>query len=274
MKFCIATLTCNNRMTLFEVLKNFVSSTEITDKNKIDWFILFQGCSNEYLHNIDNMIQKDEYKNINFRVCLWEENKGLSKGANRLFKMTDGYDYILWLEDDWILLPTNLKIQMNKYPRSWLITCLELLEKEKNVSTIFLRSYATDAEKQRYGWSRTIPYKTVSKCEPLGYEIKMKKTKPFETDNIIFQEIPEFLFTFNPCIYRRCDYVARGVFPLIDADDANMTDNNWTGDSHSFAKEWGFPEANAMEKIYGLKCYYMENGIFGHYEDWSKILLS
>jgi hypothetical protein len=61
-----------------------------------------------------------------------------------------------------------------------------------------LRAYATESEKQRYGWSKSIPYKTVSKCEPLGYEIKMKKTIVIVDDHVLIaQALTEMIDHFQ-----------------------------------------------------------------------------
>ena len=91
----------------------------------------------------------------------------------------------------------------------------------------------------------------------------MKNIQPIIFCDNKFTEIPTFLFSFNPCLRRNNDY-HRTVFPLteFDKDQKDIMKN----------KHWGWCEAVSMEKIRDLKAVWLNEGIFGHYEDWEKDL--
>lgn len=272
----LTTLCCNDRRTLFPTLLSIIKRTNLP---VCKWYILTQGCSESFLKNVDrtlnfikNETQSQESPNSNTRVefelLTYKENLGLSKAANILAEKTKHFKYVMHIEDDWLCLPTTV----TGLSRNWLSNCLAFLEQNPSVSTIFLRKYADEADKHKYAWNRYVRYTTHKFPNNYNYSEKMRRCPKVVFADIILQEIPDFLFTFNPCIRRNADYFQKGVFPLTEYSDAVKKRDNWTLTSYADAPNWGQCEAEAMEKIRDLKCFNLHAGVFGHYEDWINTL--
>ena len=270
--FDIATLTCNYREVLFETLESFFNNTTINNlKDTLCWFIFIQGYTDVYLRKVEEKIEqyKTLYK-INFILIKNRKNLGLSKGANKLAEAVKDYEFVLYCEDDWYCLPQTLT-GISKY---WLKSCLSFLRDNGNVSTLFLRKYVNDAEKIRYRWKHEngrwfAPWYRHKFTDNFNYANKMKESNIIYYDNIKFQEIPTFLFTFNPHIRRNNDYYKTKVFPLDEYDDINCRREKWSQTREADVLWWGYSECLAMEKTRDLITYNVGTGIFGHYEDWS-----
>lgn len=253
MEFVITTITCNNRNTLQLMIKSFMENTIFSKKYK--WVILMQGNSNEYLDNFKIFLK--QYENIEFELIILNENIGLSKGMNILNNFVSDYVYVLHLEDDWICLPYST----TNCDKNWLDTCLQFLNKNPSVATLFLRKYIDEDEKFRYGWTRTIPYYAHKNRDNFNYRDKMINSDIQYLNNIKFQHIPKFLFTFNPTIRRNYIYYDK-VFPLIEFEDVSRQK------MHEDSDKWGWCEALTMEKTIDMVTYNVACGIFGHYDDW------
>jgi GT2 family glycosyltransferase len=292
-RFCITTITCNNRNTLIPTIESFYQNTQYPYIFK--WMILLQGCTSEYVEYVrkwTNTIGKEQLK-CKFKLLVSKKNLGLSRGNNILAHRVRNYRYVLHLEDDWLCLPQSV----TGVPKSWLITCLDFIDQHPEVSTLFLRKYLDDADKKRYSWTRHCYYYGHQYHDNFNYAQKMVSTKDraiFYHSSLVesqeklkFQEIPKFLFTFNPCIRRNSDYYRVGVFPLDEFQDirkSNITNDvtdskesknreepqmtKWTLTEYTTVPDWGWTEARAMEKIRELITYNVSSGIFGHYEDW------
>lgn len=253
----ITTLTYNNRDTLLKTIRCLKPELSNTH-HQIDWYILLQNCTNEYIESIKNQLV-DIPSNVKVEMLVYKQNLGLSPANNILISKTKDYKYVLHLEDDWISLPLHLQPVKLSPNVSWIDICVEYMENNKDISTILLRSYNNEKEKWQYGWSRTIPYMCHVHKDNFNFEEKMKSVVPVIYKDIKFTEIPTFLFTFNPCIRRNEDY-NKTVFPLPEFNDDQKDE------SHN--QHWGWCEAVSMEKIRHLKAVWINEGIFGHYEDW------
>jgi hypothetical protein len=280
-KFCLTTLCCNDRKTLFAVLTALSIRTLIPEGTS--WFLLLQGCTESFLEQIKQLCAKikiNQANRVNFEFLIYKDNMGLSKAANVLAETTKCFQYVMHIEDDWLCLPHKVT-QVNW---SWLSLCLAFLDSRPDVSTIFLRKYVNAEEKHKFAWTKHAWYKCHVYQDNFNYANKMK-LKPkmkfsLATNNGntseqtigSFQEIPTFLFTFNPCIRRNVDYFRVGVFPLGEFQDAVSKRDQWTLTGYDEAPEWGWCESFAMEKIRDLICFNFEAGIFGHYEDWISTL--
>jgi glycosyltransferase involved in cell wall biosynthesis len=273
----ITFLSHNDNFTLFYTLTEFFKYTQFGFKTNI--YILIQNCSPSYRRSLENLInilkKKDnlffEKDNVIFEIISIQENLGVSKANNLLYEKSKDCDYVLHIEDDWIFSPCKYP-----FPCDWLLSCIEILSREKsNISTISLRAYGNENEEYKYGWSRTIPYLCHTYTDNFNYKNKIDFTKP----NIIcynnyfnFYSIPNFLFTFNPCIRVNKDYVEKGVYPLIEFEDKDtiekFNENTKIHDSPS----WGFCEALTMEKTRDLNTLLFEKGIFYHQDDNLDIL--
>jgi len=265
--FCITTLHCNDRDTIFDVISSFCENTETT--TTLSWIILAQGCSEPHLQRLREVL--GSYPSIRPEILVWEDNRGWSKGMNALATASKKYEYVLHLEDDWICLPGTI----TGVGKRWLSACLEFMDHHRDVSTLFLRKYHDAKEKWQFGWTRTIPYMCHSRPDHFHYAQKMRSTVDgVETlQGIRFQEIPDFLYSANPCLRRDADYWRVEIFPFpefLDIRENVGKGKTWglTHNNHEQNQHWGFAEAFAMEKHLSLKTYNVHEGVFGHYEDW------
>ena len=252
MKFVITTLTCNNRKVLFETVSQFASNTNIVFN--FDWHIFAQGCTTSFIQDICQL----SHPNITFIIHDNPVNLGLSKGMNILWdKVNEGYDYVLNLEDDWIASDSTNK--------DWLNCSISLLENKPDISFVFLRKYLSEKEKWQYGWTRNIPYLCFKHGDSFNYQEKMRSTSPFIYNNLQFQIIPRWLYTFNPVISRTSILKTRFVFPLPEFKDKHDKMDAWAFTSYDDCAEWGNSEALSMEKVIEDTCVYLHDGVFYHH---------
>ena len=206
MSFGITILTFKNNEILFSTLRHLVERTNFIKNTEVH--ILAQCCSKAYIKTLETICKA--YDNpciVKFILHTTDENLGVSKGGNLLFNHTKHIEFILNLEDDWVLITDN---------KDWLIECYDRIDSKNQISTIALRKYGSDREKWQYGWTRTIPYLCHIHQNNFNYSEKLK-----DTDNPKFKEIDHFLFTFNPVIRRNEDYVKVGVYPLPEFEDGD-----------------------------------------------------
>jgi O-antigen biosynthesis protein len=258
MSFGITVLTYKNNEILFSTLRHLVERTNFIQNTEVH--ILAQCCSKSYIKTLETICKAyDKPGIIKFILHTSEENLGVSRGGNLLFNHTKHIDFILNLEDDWVLIIDN---------KDWLIECYDRINKDEDISTIALRKYGSDREKWQYGWTRTIPYLCHTHQNNFNYETKLK-----DTDNPKFKEIDYFLFTFNPVIRRNGDYVKAGVYPLPEFEDG---DNEVKVDENGVKihnnPNWGACEAFSMEKTRDLVTEWYDEGIFVHFDDWIEYL--
>ncbi len=268
--FAIATLTCNDRETLFDTLQSFFDNTDIGHitilNDKVVWCIFIQGYTDEYLHKLETKTAEYESSyDVQFNLVKSRENLGLSKGANKLAESVKDYDLVLHLEDDWHCLSSDI----TGLSKQWLETSISFLIENHNVSTLFLRKYVDDREKQQYAWSRHANYTNHKHKDNFNYAEKMKGSNVIDHRDVKFQEIPKFLFTFNPHIRRNHDYYNVKVFPLDEYPDVSNRRGAWKLTQYGDVPKWGWCEAQAMEKTRELTTYNVGAGVFGHNEDWT-----
>jgi glycosyltransferase involved in cell wall biosynthesis len=248
LKIALTTITYNDRPTLPLVVKQVLAHTNV---EKVTWYILMQNCTDVFAQQIVALCEN----RIKLVLVRFKKNLGLSKAMSYAIKLTTEFQYVLNIEDDWVLLHKRIP------DKDWLQTCIRFMDTNPCVSTIFLRAYATDREKWQYGWTRTIPYVCHKHKNNFNYAEKIQHADKISfATTVTFQHIPDFLFTFNPCFVRNLDY-HRTAYPLpvFDLDQKiNISEN----------KDWGCCEALTMEKTRHLTTYWFNEGIFGHYEDW------
>ena len=250
----------NDNEILIYAIKNLVSHTNFTIPTDIHVFV--QACSKAYIRSLENLLVHYNKKNHSAEFILHTntENIGISKASNILYNFTKDYKYVLALEDDWFVVENN---------EMWLDTCIKFLEVNTNVSTIALRKYVDDKEKYQYGWTRYIHYKCFKFVDNFNYQNKLGEQIEFEnnSDKFTFTKINNFLFTYNPTIRRNEDY--KTIFPLSEFDETDtsihMDENNRK--IHDSA-HWGSSESLTMEKTISFHTFMLNQGIFGHYDDW------
>ena len=250
--FAIATLHCNDRTAFFEVIHSFVRQT---DYRNFRWVVFSQGCS--YLHNeaIRNTFKS---YNIAYDLIEVEENMGWSRGMNGLYKHLQENDYkiIFHLEDDWLCDEISNP--------DWLFHCRTYLQTHQDVSTLFLRKYVSDEDKYQYGWTRHIFYRCFVHPCPFNYAEKIKNEPKEEYKSLVFQKIPNFLYSANPTIFRFQDYMNKGVYPFPEFNDASNKQEYWSTTTNEEVEQWGFSESISMEKIRDLTCMNVNHGFFYH----------
>jgi GT2 family glycosyltransferase len=259
---CLSTLHCNDRKTIFRLIRSVVENTQSIQLN---WTILAQGCSEKHIEELQTFIQTQESSStIKFRIHSVKENLGCGKGHDLLAKLTKEYYYIVLLEDDWFFNKSkqNLSTETN-----WLIDCVSFMNSHPHVSTIYLRKYNNDEEKNKSGWGRSFNY-TCHRYngENFNYRKKLGEIEMFNGKE--FRQIKNFLFTFNPHIRHNRDYYRAGVFPLdTRRDEVSAGQQEWSTNVHKVNPTWGWSEAMAMEKTRDLITYNYERGCFSHCEE-------
>lgn len=250
----IATLHCNNRTAIFEVIESF--SKEVATRN-FKWIIYSQGCDADHNRKIQQAL---EYANILFELICKEENLGWSKGMNALYEVIAAgkHDYVLHLEDDWICEHDDTR------DGRWFDDCCLYLHLHTDVSTLFLRKYTSEEDKYMYGWSRSIYYHCFQHPNPFNYQDKIKEQPKIDFRSLVVRRIPEFLYSANPTLFRLGDYVRQGVFPFPEFHDISNKQGEWKTTTMDDAPQWGFSEAISMEKTRDLVCMNVNKGFFYH----------
>jgi len=253
----VATLHCNNRESIFEVIHSFASQTTFRD---FTWVVFSQGCTSTHNQEIKDVM--DMYC-IKYVFVVATENLGWSRGMNGLYKYLiewGKFTYILHLEDDWICDETTTVAPY----QDWFEQCCIYLHLHSNVSTLFLRKYTSKKDKEMYGWTKHIHYMCFQHQNAFNYESKIKTQPKQKFNSLTFRQIPEFLYTANPTIFRLEDYVKKGVFPFPEFTDATQKQKQWETTTMLDAPQWGFAEGLAMEKIRDLICMNVNDGFFYH----------
>jgi hypothetical protein len=244
MKFCIATLTHNdiNRdVYLKKTIESFLDNTFFDDI--LDWYIHCNGTS--YL--VDNVIKdvKNIYKKrVNFKYTTFYENKGVGVGINYLNSLVRNYEYVLFLEGDWICLPSEISGNID-----WLIDCLNYMEHNKSVSQVLLRRYVSDLDDRQYGY---------------GYWIKESNIKSVGKLKNTYLHLNKKEYTNNPHLRRNNDFYNVGVLPLNEFydDDGNPVELKGL-------PMWGQAEIQAESKGYEIESCYLAFGNMVHCEVWN-----
>lgn len=259
-KVAVATLHCNNRNAIFDVISAFAKGVPQDVRMLFTWIVFSQGCSDE--HN-DHIEQSMAEHGFTFDVIRIANNMGWSKGMNGLYSQLyfrTKYDLVLHLEDDWIFDTSS----MTKESESWLEDCLLYMMFHPEVSTLFLRKYVDDQDKYMYGWTRCIPYLCFKHENPFNYASKIKTQPKIGYRGLTFRRIPEFLYSANPTIIRLDDYIAKKVLPFPEFKDASERQGEWKTTTMEDAPQWGYSEGLSMEKIRDLVCMNVNRGFFYH----------
>lgn len=258
---CIATLHCNNRQTIFELMDTFSKQTNISSSMDTHWVILSQGCTDEHNEEIESIFTTCFGESVKLHLIPFLVNMGWSDGMNEMYEYikNQNFQYVLHLEDDWIC--DSSSIGMN-----WLEDCLIYMDHHIEISTLFLRQYRSMEEKHHYGWTRTFRYRCFQQPdEPFDYQTKIKTTPKQYFRNLELREIPKFMYTANPTLFRLQDYIDCSIFPFPSCRDASQNSIYWSTTTTDDAPEWGHSEALSMEKLLSKKCMNVNKGIFYHH---------
>lgn len=259
-KVAIATLHCNNRTAIFEVIPKFAEGIPEDFRSHFTWVVFSQGCSDEHNDGIEKALADHGFT---FDVVRIPNNMGWSRGMNGLYSQLHfktKYDLVLHLEDDWLLDTSTV----TGASRNWLEDCLLYMMFHPEVSTLFLRKYVDDQDKHMYGWTRSIPYLCFKHPNPFNYASKIKTQPKISYRGLTLRRIPEFLYSANPTIIRLDDYIQKGVLPFPEFQDTSERQGEWKTTTMDDAPQWGYSEGLSMEKIRDLVCMNVNHGFFYH----------
>lgn len=236
--YCIQTITHDypGAGALLElVVDQFIQKTDITSSTgaKLDWFIRANGINKDLQATLEHLPKK--YSNvINWHIFVGQ-NLGVGAGINFLNQKCVDYEYLLFIEGDWVITS-----EVNK---DWLSSSLQILEENPEYEQVFLRRYYSDYEDRINGMSDYVNAKSF-----LG---KVQK------QGVDFLCLKEGLYTNNPSIRRQKEFFNRGFFPLNEYYDQEGKATEVKG-----TPDWGKAEIEARTS--SLKTFYLWPGIFRH----------
>lgn len=205
-KFCIQTLTHSFlgrgemlTTTVDSFLENSLFPEYILSENgKIDWYVRFNGTDEELLFQFEKL--KIKYNDIVNWYEYRGENLGVGAGINFLNRLTKDYEYVFFLEGDWITLPDSISGLNN-----WLPAVISCLEEHKDIDVIYLRKYLSDIDDRQFGYS---------------YWIREENIKErVELDGNTFLKLVKREYSNNPHIRRNSKFFEVGIFPLEEFFD-------------------------------------------------------
>jgi hypothetical protein len=240
-KFCIATLTHDapQRANFLQLtVESLMSSTSVPS---VDWYVHSNGKNTEIVNTVDTL--KTQYPSVNFIFTYSDKNMGVGAGINALNSHLLDYEYVLFLEGDWITLPEHISGHTD-----WINSCIQYLDTNTNIDQILLRRYISDVDDRQYGY---------------GYWINENNIKKINTTNNIFLDLVKKEYTNNPHIRRNKKYYEVGIFPLNEFYDE---DGNPTELKHM--KDWGQAEIQAESKGESLGSTYLMFGNMVHCDMW------
>lgn len=235
--FCITTLT-HNAPGREEALKATISSImEDYTGSKFEWFIVV-NVSNKDIDSVIEWAISEYSDSVKFNIHINQSNKGPGHGINQLNELSSAYEYQLFIEGDWLLVPNKIT-----GAGDWILNSVKLLDQNKDIDQIHYRRYLDDLDDRQYGFSYwTAPDNIVDKIDN-GTSFLVLKNREY---------------TNNPSMRRMSKFYNENVFPLDEFD------NEVKGDPM-----WGQAELRAMGKTRkSLNAAWLEFGNFLHYEDW------
>lgn len=239
-RFCVATLTHdapNRKKFLKQTIESFLKHTELSP---VDWFIAINGSNDSWIELSNEL--KILYPKVNFTFLFNEKNLGPGGGINSVNKLVKQYQYVLFLEGDWLCLPKSI----SNIDKNWIDTCLQYLENNSKIDQILLRKYLHDVDDRQYGYNYWFSNKG-------DFGIKQSTT----LNNIKFIDLIKKEYTNNPVIRRNQKFYDVEIFPLDEYEDEIKGKENW-----------GKAEILAEHKGFKLGSTYMSFGNFVHCDDW------
>lgn len=241
--FCITTLT-HNAPDRAEALENMLSSfmADYTG-SKFEWFILI-NVTNSDINKVLEWAKSEYSDRVQFHIQINEKNNGPGGGINQLNKMASGYEYQLFIEGDWLVIPNKVTGAGN-----WVENSVKLLNKNPDIDQIHYRRYLDDLDDRQYGF---------------GYWTVEKNIRERFDNGTPFLVLNNREYTNNPSMRRMSKFYETGIFPLGEWPTEEGTTKEVKGNP-----EWGRAELEAMGKSRTLlNAAWLEFGNFVHYEDW------
>jgi hypothetical protein len=154
------------------------------------------------------------------------------------------YEYVLFLEGDWICLPGEISGHID-----WLRDCINYLDENKNISQVLLRRYISDLDDRQYGY---------------GYWIIEQNIKMVRKLKNTYLHLHKKEYTNNPYIRRNNDFYDKNILPLNEFYDENGLPNEIKG-----LPMWGQAEIQAESRGYEIESCYLAFGNMVHCEAWN-----
>ena len=241
--FCVTTLT-HNAPDRADALRAAITSfmQEYTG-SKFEWFIVV-NVTNEDINKTLEWAVEEFNERVQFNIRINQKNSGPGGGINQLNKLASEYEYQLFIEGDWMVVPNKIT-----GAGDWIQNSVRLLEDNKDIDQIHYRRYLDDLDDRQYGFSYWTREDNILKKLDNGTSFLLLKNREY---------------TNNPSMRRMSKFYQEGVFPLDTFDNEDGSSNEVKGNPM-----WGQAELRAMGKTKkSLNAAWLEFGNFVHYEDW------
>ena len=242
MKFCIATLSHDAQYRAEYLERTIVSFLDANPDFEGDWYIFLNSYNQDLLDVTELLFNK--YSNITWHLELSEKNLGVGAGINRLNKMVENYEYVLFLEGDWTCLPQKI----SGLSPNWINELIECME-DSDLDQMVLRRYLNDTDDRQFGYSYWLK-------EDILLEEKNYKS-------ITYWILSKKEYTNNPVIRRNKRFYETGILPLSEFFDDNGDAVEVKGNPN-----WGRAEIEKEAEGFQLKSAFMKWGTFVHDEHW------
>lgn len=234
-RFGIATLTCASSGEGTENAQPKDQSLRLTIENYIEYADKLPDVWAIYCNSYDKHMKyiieekKRDHPEIEWRVVYNENNMGVSVGINRVNEMVSDCDYVLFLEDDWILLPNNVSGVSDLA----IFSSIQFLKYNQEYDTVVLRRYVNDIE-------NSVFFSPVTQDD-----------RRIEFGEDIFYTASDWKYVNTPHIRKNKVYEDK-IFPLNEAKELKGSDI------------WGQGE-NTARNAWNLKAVQLNVGIFLHH---------
>lgn len=232
---CIASLThdaVGRGRALYLTYASFYRNTNW--KGELEVHLFVNGQSDELSDAIEKIktefcdTTKEKYFSLSIHVS--EANLGCSIGVNSINEITKEFEYVLFLEGDWICYDVD---------KNWLHDSLDLLKSHQDIDMIYLRMFENSYKIRHHGaqWA-------------------MKGVSLSQLETGIFRNIQDPIYTNNPMLRRNKRFFDTGILPLPEIPNETHESENW-GKAENDTE-------NAPRGI--LNAVYYRYGVFIHYD--------
>lgn len=241
-KFCISTLTHDAEKRDIYLQYTVDTLLESVDNSSITWYIHCNGFNQKIIDTVDQL--KIKYKDrIEFIFTYSHQNNGVGVGINHVNKLTENYEYVLFIEGDWMSMPPEMSGH-----KDWINSSIKYLDEHQEIDQILYRRYLNEIDHRQYGY---------------GHWIRPDRVKgTIKTDNTFIELIGKE-YTNNPHMRRNRRFYDVGIFPLEEFYDDRGNPTEIKGHS-----QWGMAEISAEKKGTLLNSSYMFPGNMLHCDGW------
>lgn len=239
--FCICTLTHSTEgrgRALEYTIKSFM---EDYIGERFEWFI-WVNISDDSINETLEWANATYSDRVKFNINISDKNLGPGGGINRLNELSKEYEYSLFIEGDWLYVPSRV----SGLSHHWIQESIDFLEAYPDVTHIQLRKYLDDLDDRQYTFGHWIRPENV------------EQTVDWTGNQYVIMK--ERMYTNTPCLRRMSAYYDSGIFPLKEFYDA---DGNPT--EHKGNPDWGQAE---LQTPGDMKAAWIFYGAYVHFEDW------